>query len=481
MKTLLAIMYLSGNTGAPVNAMNNIEINKFVYNEIINLNNIQLTKSEINLYYLNDLEEVTQDIIKEEILAEVFFNNPDEGVLSDVFDSAIIDNPDGWKWMGYSWIMPKLNEPPKTYNIKLSPSSSESREKFKGMLKFQVVLENTGEEGTKPPVDEEIDIELSTHNIIIKKDETVEVLIENYDDLKNIELTTNKSELVSYSVNSKGLITIKGKELGKGILSISADNAKKEEKIYFDVVDKEAEQAQKVSDIISKTQDLGTISETTLKNDSELLQKIIDKNSLTFSDADLIRQNTIIKNKKYNSLVLVAKENQKELEGSIEVIFKTKLDNLNVNQISKKVRVEAYATTYWDSTEMVFQYKPVLGVNEFKESYEYINLNTKGYAWDNKNGNIHGNETNGKSFSNKISTSSIGKEWSGEQDIWSTSYSNVNWMKTLGVYQHRVVNNIIEIKLKVSAGAFASGWNAYWAKSEAKIWADSLEFIAKNK
>ncbi|AHI53177.1 hypothetical protein [Spiroplasma culicicola] len=215
-----------------------------------------------------------------------------------------------------------------------------------------------------------------------------------------------------------------------------------------------------LSEVLKNTS-LGVFKNPT---DTTILNAIININKDLSKNDILIDQSS----KTYKFAKIYAKEDSKYF-GSVNVNYTGTIET-GIYHDSGVQRVDAYNSTQYDGDNKNIYYTPGLGKDALIKSFSNIKISTREWAYDNENGWIHKD----LSYSYNLSLS----QSTGNRTIYSFKYSgSVNWMKGQSTFSFSWSTNQLNFNLNTWVQAYASAWNAYWARAEARTILTNLSFI----
>ncbi|ATZ18984.1 hypothetical protein ESOMN_v1c06020 [Williamsoniiplasma somnilux] len=372
----------------PINNSNKIEISNKISNKInfdinenlytiLELDKLLLKKTSINVFDLaSSGEDVDQDKLFKEIMAEELKNNPEQKVNITTILVDWMKNPTDWLFLEFPQNYPEIGKA-QNYDITLLYLGSGS---FNGTLSFEVILDN---------------------------DDTFE----------------------------------------KTFLS----NA-------------------------FTTSELGILEDEEFLNPEKYIWNTILSVNL---NTEVKFEDLIFVNIAYDKTLVTARE-ESNFKGSYEFKYKTNF-NFNVSTSLKTMRVDAYDSTQKDSDSKSLELTFNLGREKLVDIYSSLEYRLSGYTWDNKNYTDEIDVFSG-SVSQTIGNTSIYVPSidlsidSSSVELAHRKYANVNSMEShLNLSWDWITNKTLKITLSGNISAYATAWNAYWARTEAIALIDNIK------
>jgi hypothetical protein len=228
------------------------------------------------------------------------------------------------------------------------------------------------------------------------------------------------------------------------------------------------------------------ITERTLKFEGDpTKEELLDELYLVNSEAhdgeldwDLNVSKVQIFDVTYNGFYLIPAANS-DYTGAAYISISSTVINKFINAMSSgvtyidKLRVDAYNSTQEKTGDITKTFTPKLGRDAFIATYSTVSYGVSGSTWDNAKG------TN--SFENVSTISNIGQTQftvapinisslkSGDIGVFSRIYDNVNAMKTNFTVSYNWSNDIFTIDFRLHVFAYATAWNAEWARTETSV------------
>ncbi|AGM25254.1 hypothetical protein [Spiroplasma chrysopicola] len=214
-----------------------------------------------------------------------------------------------------------------------------------------------------------------------------------------------------------------------------------------------------------KNKNLGDISDLTIYGITDKVIEVNAEYDITIADFE-------ITDFSYGSATLIARKNS-NYTGTTIVFYRYIFKEIK-NMVSKVARADAYNSIQWDEDYQYLNLDISLGKDTFLKKYSKMSYSVTGYNWDNNGGTWNLNSSNGENVNYK----DLSLNSNDNILLFNREYHNVNWMISLAKLETRWVSNYeLEIKLFVQVKAYATAWNAYWAKSEAQVTISEINFF----
>ncbi|AGM25253.1 hypothetical protein [Spiroplasma chrysopicola] len=221
------------------------------------------------------------------------------------------------------------------------------------------------------------------------------------------------------------------------------------------------------------------------KDLNTVIQKTSFDNLITISETliidEIIKENTKYGVKRQDfkiteinySYAIASATEESNYKGNVAITYKNIFKGLGELE-SKVVRSDAYNSVREDSDSKVLNVDISLGRDVFLKKYSKMSYKVTGYNWNNHDGT----EEFDSSKARKIDYKDLSLFSNDNVLLFNRGHHNVNQMKSWAqLYTRWVSEYKLEIKLTVNTWAYATAWNAQWARVESQIKISELNFF----